>query len=91
MVISPLCFLSRWDSFQIGSVKIFIDYYYVGGGAQPSQIIFGKLEFEVKHLLAKLEKRCKERFDFLAALEDFAPHPMFELFPGNEEDWEKRG
>jgi hypothetical protein len=53
------------------------------------QISSGQLDFEVKHLLSKLEERSKKHFDLLVESENIAPHPLFEIVPGDVEDWEK--
>ena len=57
--------------------------------AAPIQTTLGQLDFEVKHLLGKLEKRCKECFDVLTNVENVFPHPLFNIVSGDIEDWEK--
>jgi hypothetical protein len=59
------------------------------GVTSPIQTTSGQLDFEVKHLLSKLEKRSKKNFDLLVESENIAPHPLFEIVPGDIEDWEK--
>ncbi|MBI9046571.1 MAG: hypothetical protein JEZ06_18920 [Anaerolineaceae bacterium] len=59
------------------------------GNTQTIPATSGQLDFEIRHLLKKLEKRSKKDYDFLIALENVAPHPLFEIGKGNIEDWEK--
>jgi hypothetical protein len=59
------------------------------GIAPPIQSTSGQLDFEIKHLLGKLEKRSRMHFDDLVEIEHVAPHPLFEIVPGDIEDWEK--
>jgi Pyrimidine dimer DNA glycosylase len=49
----------------------------------------GQLDFEWRHLTAKLERRDPERRKSLAAVETPAPHPLFRLVPGGVAPWEK--
>ena len=55
----------------------------------PIQTTSGQLDFEEKHLLSKLKKRCKNRFDVLVKIKNVIPHPLFEIVTGDIEDWEK--
>jgi hypothetical protein len=55
----------------------------------PIKTTSGQLDFELEHLLGKLEKRNKKCFDVLIECEGIAPHPLFEIVPGYMEDWEK--
>jgi hypothetical protein len=48
-----------------------------------------QLDFEVSHLLAKLKKRSKEKYDVLRNLALFDPHPLFQIVQGDIENWEK--
>ena len=59
------------------------------GVTTPIQISSGQLDFEIKHLLNKLEKRSKKHFDLLVESENIAPHPLFDIVLGDIEDWEK--
>jgi hypothetical protein len=59
------------------------------GAVLPIQTTSGQLDFEVKHLLGKLEKRSKEDYDLFVGIERIDPHPLFEIVPGDVENWEK--
>jgi hypothetical protein len=59
------------------------------GVTPPIQTASGQLEFEVKHLLNKLQQRSKKDYDLLAGIESIDSHPLFEIVPGDVEDWEK--
>ena len=48
----------------------------------------GQLEFEWRHLLAKLEKRNPPLLETLQNTGDPAPHPLFRVVPGAIEEWE---
>jgi hypothetical protein len=48
----------------------------------------GQLEYEVSHLLRKLEERDPLRFQQYAELKVFEIHPLFELIEGDVESWE---
>ena len=49
----------------------------------------GQLDYEMKHLLNKLLKRSPEQYKKISLLENVLPHPIFQIFPGNVESWEK--
>ena len=51
----------------------------------------GQLEFEFAHLLKKLEKRDKKKFEELKGLnpETIEPNPVFRVIDGEVEKWEK--
>lgn len=49
----------------------------------------GQLDYEWNHLLAKLEKRDRERWQKYRATERPDPHPLFSIAPGPIRDWEK--
>lgn len=59
------------------------------GPAEPIAATRGQLEFERDHLLAKLGRRDRARFDALGAVRRIAPHPLFRIVPGGVEDWER--
>jgi hypothetical protein len=48
----------------------------------------GQVKYEVGHLLNKLKARDPERYARVKALEEFETHPLFQVIPGNIEDWE---
>jgi Pyrimidine dimer DNA glycosylase len=48
----------------------------------------GQLEYEWRHLLAKLERRDPERFERLAPLKRPRPHPLFRIVRGEVKSWE---
>lgn len=60
---------------------------------KPKQIqtTAGQLEFERKHLLRKLEQRSTDDYERFVPLDKTNPHPLFQIIPGEIEDWEKGG
>lgn len=48
----------------------------------------GQLEFEKFHLLRKLKNRDCERYEKLQDELNWDSHPLFNVIPGNIEDWE---
>jgi hypothetical protein len=48
----------------------------------------GQLEFERKHLLAKLEKRDPVKHSEIIKINTLLPHPLFEVIEGGVEKWE---
>ena len=50
----------------------------------------GQLEFETRQLLAKLKKRSPKDYQQFVELHIIDPHPLFQVFPGDIEDWEKK-
>jgi hypothetical protein len=48
----------------------------------------GQLEYEWRHLLAKLEARSPATFQNWKELQP-QPHPMFDIVPGPPEPWER--
>jgi hypothetical protein len=52
----------------------------------------GQINYEFSHLMRKLKKRDKQRFDRLnkkKVLDKIEIHPVFEVIEGDVEDWEK--
>ena len=49
----------------------------------------GQLEFERRHLMAKLEARAPERWRTMSASDAVEPHPLFRMVPGEVADWER--
>jgi hypothetical protein len=51
----------------------------------------GQLEYEYEHFLKKLEKRNPKKHKELESTDAsrIRPHPIFDLFEGTVEDWEK--
>jgi hypothetical protein len=84
------CYLSgvseeaRWRGYNFDVSKIDLS-----GNKQVIHTTSGQLEFEKTHLLGKLKQRSKEDYDVLFNLENFDPHPLFQIIPGGIEDWEK--
>ena len=52
-------------------------------------VSLGQLEFERRHLLAKLAGRAPEWLATLANANDPEPHPLFRTEPGGVADWER--
>ena len=48
----------------------------------------GQLEYERKHLLAKLRRRSPAWLAELGSLQRVTPHPLFRVVPGGVADWE---
>ena len=48
----------------------------------------GQLEYEMKHLLAKLEIRDPDRYLLLSKETSIVPHPLFYVVQGEVEAWE---
>lgn len=48
----------------------------------------GQLDYEKKHLLEKLKRRDKQKYEELNSLQQIESHPLFVLQEGNIEDWE---
>ena len=49
----------------------------------------GQLAYEREHLLRKLAERAPSRHAVLRDEIDFVPHPLFQVVPGEIENWEK--
>jgi len=60
-----------------------------GATAPLIDVTQGQLEFEWRHLIAKLEARAPAWRDALGAPDKLAPHPLFRAIPGGIEDWER--
>ncbi|MBD78325.1 MAG: hypothetical protein CL840_05365 [Crocinitomicaceae bacterium] len=52
------------------------------------KVTSGQMEFETRHLMAKLDSRDKKRYQSLQAVSEFQPHPMFTIVGGEVADWE---
>lgn len=50
----------------------------------------GQISYERDHLLAKLKVRDPSKYDELMLQKNVLPHPIFEVIPGEVEDWERR-
>ncbi|MBN2502688.1 MAG: DNA lyase [Anaerolineales bacterium] len=59
------------------------------GTAPQIQTAAGQLDYEFSHLLAKLEKRSPADHEKIAKLKAVTPHPLFQIVPGEIEDWER--
>lgn len=64
----------------------------IGTGTPGVRILVtdGQLAYEFRHLLRKLEKRAKGKFDELAGVTNPRPHPIFTLVSGGIEEWERQ-
>ena len=60
-----------------------------GGMAPPIDVPEGQLDFEWRHLIAKLEARAPAWRVGLGTPRPPAPHPLFHTIPGGIEDWER--
>ena len=52
-------------------------------------VTHGQMDFEIKHLKAKLKKRDLKKWKEIQLITQFEPHPLFTVVPGNVEAWEK--
>jgi hypothetical protein len=71
-------------SYAFNRAKIGCEGY---SGAIP--VTQGQLLYEWKHLLAKLERRDPPRYYELIRLEVPHAHPLFKVYPGGVEEWER--
>lgn len=55
---------------------------------QKMTVTKGQIEYEKKHLLAKLKMRDIYRYKWFLDINDTVPHPLFEIINGNTETWE---
>ena len=53
------------------------------------KISSGQLAYEFSHLLKKLKKRDPPRFESLIKVKNIEPHPMFKIYDGKIEEWER--
>jgi len=56
---------------------------------QPLPVTRGQLDYERRHLLAKLTARAPERAGLIAKYARLEPNPTFREIPGGVESWEK--
>ena len=61
------------------------------GNAEKMKVTGGQMRYEINHLLKKLKKRNKKKYNALAVIKQIEPHPLFEVIAGEVEDWEKPG
>lgn len=59
--------------------------------APRATVTRGQLDWEHRHLLAKLRRRDPPRAVTLAALRRPSAHPLFRVVPGGVERWERLG
>ena len=69
----------RFDAGKIGTCR----------AAPTITVTRGQLDFEWRHLMAKLEARSPEWRKMLGAPDPLATHPLFREIPGAVEDWER--
>ena len=60
-----------------------------GGTAPLIDVPQGQLDFEWRHLIAKLEARAPAWREALGTPHPPAPHPLFRTIPGGIADWER--
>lgn len=90
---SPLNSINQYLSFVYEeSVKrgYHFDKNKFDGTVQNPQLKLttGQLEYEVKHLLRKLQERDKEKYILLSKEKEVEIHPIFYKVEGKVEDWE---
>ncbi len=71
-------------NYNFNREKINWDFEFMG-----LAVTKGQIQFEARHLLAKLKKRDPGRFQSLSLLDHFDPHPIFQVVDGPIEDWER--
>lgn len=49
----------------------------------------GQLQYEISHLLKKLSKRDKKKYDEIVSVRNPEPHPIFYMVSGEIEAWER--
>lgn len=59
------------------------------GDCPQIDVTLGQLEYEWRHLLAKLRARSIEQYDRVCGHTVPAAHPIFRLVPGDVEEWER--
>lgn len=55
----------------------------------PIRVTKGQIDFEIRHLSAKLKKRDRLRYKQVRGLKKIKLHPLFRQVPGGVADWEK--
>ena len=60
-----------------------------GGTAPPIDVPQGQIDFEWRHLTAKLEARAPAWREALGTPHLPAPHPLFRTIPGGIAEWER--
>jgi hypothetical protein len=53
------------------------------------EVTTGQIAFELRHLVAKLERRAPERLDAVAMVESPMAHPLFRVVDGLVAEWER--
>lgn len=49
----------------------------------------GQMDYEWQHLMAKLKQRSPSVYEQWYKCKIIEPHPLFEVYPGNIEPWER--
>lgn len=49
----------------------------------------GQIHYEFNHLLNKLKDRDPAKYEKMRSTKKIEPHPLFEIVPGDIEEWEK--
>ena len=60
-----------------------------GGPAPLIAVPLGQVDFEWRHLIAKLEARAPAWREALGTSDPLAPHPLFRTVPGGIAEWER--
>jgi len=60
------------------------------GSVEAMKVNRGQVAFEVKHLLAKLQRRDLERWRELRTVKRWAVHPLMKPRSGAVEEWERQ-
>lgn len=55
----------------------------------PMKVTMKQLNFEKRHLLAKLKLRDEEKYNEIIVVNNLEPHPLFNIITGEIEPWEK--
>jgi hypothetical protein len=59
------------------------------GACQKMKVTRGQIEYEWRHLLNKLKIRSPLLYEANKTVVSPDPHPLFEIVPGEIEDWER--
>lgn len=56
---------------------------------KPVRVFKGQVDFELKHLVSKLQKRDQKRCECMKKIKKFRLHRLFKVVSGGREAWER--
>ena len=92
---SPVCAIAAYLR-AVHAEAVVRGYRFDGSRIAPGRtasriaVTRGQLDFEWRHLMAKLEARAPAWRSALGAPDAVAPHPLFRVVPGEVADWERQ-